>query len=143
MAQFSARAEGCAYLFPLEVTFMAETLTKFTLTAEQGETVYTDWIDVRHASRLRLLIGPKEGGRYAASISQSTVDPAQNTPIVYYNEQFICGQTENLALIPQSEIFVRKDQLGANFIKVALTNVSADFQFDVYLLMETDSQGGA
>lgn len=116
---------------------MPQTLTKYTLNCTQGNTVYTAWIDVRNAKRLRLFIPSQQGGEFTASIDQSTVDPAQNTPIVKYGVDYMCGQTDSTGYVPQTEVFDRTVLLGADYIKIALTNISAVETMDVFLLQET------
>lgn len=102
---------------------MALTVQAITLQATQGETVYTDWLDVSAFERVRILVPEQEGGEYIFRIDQSSVDEAV-TPPVYYGTTD-AGAMFKDGFFPQSDVFNVQENLGAaNKVKVAYQNIS-------------------
>lgn len=117
-----------------EVRALALTVQAITLQATQGNTVYSDWIDVSAFKRVRLLVPEQEGGEYIFRIDQSTVDEAV-TPPVYYGTAYAAGASFKDGFIPQSDVFDVEENLGANQIKIAYQNISThEDPITIYLI---------
>jgi hypothetical protein len=110
---------------------MPLTYQKITLSDPNGNGATSNWIDISTATRVRIVIPklPIPQGEiayldYIASISHGTFDPAQNTAVIEYDEQYMCGwgRDENgvWKFFFQSAIFDRTGaELGVNRIKIS------------------------
>lgn len=115
---------------------MAVSIQKLTLTANQGESVKSNWIDVSGCKRVRIQIPQLPGGVYAFGIVEGTFDPATNTPVISFGVDYYCGNSERTGFVGHSPIYVVADQLGVNHIRIEFINTSGELTQDVYLIKE-------
>lgn len=115
---------------------MAVTIEKLTLTANQGESAKSAWLDIGTCKRVRLQIPQLPGGVYTFGISHGTFDSATNTPVIPFGVDYMCGNSERTGFVGESPIFVVADHLGVNQIKIEFTNTSGELTQDVYLIKE-------
>jgi hypothetical protein len=116
---------------------MAISIQTFPFTVNQGETKETDWIQVSGFKRVRIQCDEKLGGDFLFTIAKKTVDPAQTTPVIELGHAYACGQNSALGRQLESDVLHVGEDLGCQFIKIAVTNFSSEPTQQAHLICET------
>lgn len=116
---------------------MTITFQSYAFTVNQGETKESDWIQVSDYKRIRLQCEGKQGGSFLFSIAKKTVDPAQNTPVIDLGNTYACGQSDTLGNHLESDVLSVVEDLGCQYIKIAVSNYTSEPTQRAYLICET------